>query len=314
MGAVRKNVDGDDPFDRSLWQKIVEMGWTATTIPEEYGGLGLTYLELCVIAEELGRVVAPVPFSSSVYLATEALVRAGARVLIASRKGADCEAVAEELNELKASGTAEGFAGDVGSEDGILAIVDEVKTRTDRLHILVNNSAATWAERYESFPHTQWQRVMDVNVAAPFTLTREFTPMLSASGTADNPARVINLASVMGVQPIADSAYSYSASKAAVVHLTKILADELASRSITVSAFAPGPFPSRMTAYATNTDEKVAKLSSGVPAGRLGRPEDIARATLFLCGRGGAYTTGAIIPIDGGQSVQHGMKLGDKGN
>jgi NAD(P)-dependent dehydrogenase (short-subunit alcohol dehydrogenase family) len=108
----------------------------------------------------------------------------------------------------------------------------------------------------------------------------------------------------MGTVPLAEGAYSYSVSKAAVHHLTKILAGELASHNITVNAFAPGPFPSKMTAFAIGSEEGQTKVGANVPIGRVGSPEDIAGATLFLCGRGGAYTSGAIIPLDGGMNVQ----------
>ena len=113
----------------------------------------------------------------------------------------------------------------------------------------------------------------------------------------------------MGTQPVADGAYSYSASKAAVHHLTRILAEEFADRRITVNAFAPGPFRSRMTKFATGTEEQAEKVAADVPLGRIGSADDIAGATLYLCSRAGAYVTGAILPIDGGTSVQHGVRL-----
>jgi NAD(P)-dependent dehydrogenase (short-subunit alcohol dehydrogenase family) len=237
------------------------------------------------------------------------LVRAGANVLIASRKGEDCEKAAQELNGLGAPGKAEGFAGDVSSEAGIAALVEAVKARTDRLHILINNAGITWGEPLESFPYHAWTKVLGVNVTAVFHLTRELLPLLENAGTDEDPARVINLGSVMGTQPIADGAYSYAASKAAVHHLTKTLALEFAERRITVNAFAPGPFQSRMMNFAVGTEEKAAHVGGRVPLGRIGAPDDIAGATLYLCGRAGSYVTGAIVPIDGGQSVQHGMFL-----
>ena len=242
-------------------------------------------------------------------MAATGLVMAGARVLIASRKGEDCAAVAEELNKLDAPGSAEGFAGDVGSEEGIDALVAEVGSRTDKLDILINNAGVTWGEPLETFPYKAWTKVLGVNVTGLFHLTRQLLPLLDAAASDADPARIINLGSVMGTQPMADGAYSYTASKAAVHHLTRTLASEFASRRITVNAFAPGPFQSRMTAFATASDEQAAFVGSRVPLGRIGAPSDIAAATLFLCGPGGAYVTGAILPLDGGQSVQHGMSL-----
>ncbi|MDP3525944.1 MAG: SDR family oxidoreductase, partial [Hoeflea sp.] len=237
------------------------------------------------------------------------LVLAGARVLIASRKGEDCVAVAAEINELGGEGTAEGFAGDVGTEEGVLALADAVRARTDRLHILVNNAGVSWGAEYARFPHAAWAKVMSVNVAGLFTLTRELTPLMVDAASDTDPARIINLGSVMGTQPLADGAYSYAASKAAVHHMTRILAGELAPRRITVNAFAPGPFQSRMTAFATSRDEQVDKVASGVPLGRIGAPDDVAGAALYLCSRAGSFITGAILPIDGGMSVQHDIRL-----
>jgi NAD(P)-dependent dehydrogenase (short-subunit alcohol dehydrogenase family) len=242
-------------------------------------------------------------------MAATALVRAGADVMIASRKGADCERVAAEINALGGPGKAAGFAGDVSTETGIAAMVEEVKRRTDRLHILINNAGVSWGEPLATFPYHAWAKVLNVNVTGLFHLTRELLPLLEKAGSDSDPARVINLGSVMGTQPLADDAYSYTASKAAVHHLTRTLANELAARRITVNAFAPGPFQSRMTAFATATDEQAARVGSHVPIGRIGAPDDIAGATLYLCSRAGSYVTGAIVPIDGGQSVQHGMTL-----
>jgi NAD(P)-dependent dehydrogenase (short-subunit alcohol dehydrogenase family) len=238
-----------------------------------------------------------------------ALAQAGARVLIGSRKGADCARTAEEINALGGPGSVEGFAADVGTEAGIAALVEEVKGRTERLHILVNNAGVSWGEPLETFPYHAWAKVLNINVTAVFHLTRELLPLLEKAASDDDPARVVNLGSIMGTQPLADDAYSYTASKAAVHHLTRTLAIEFAARRITVNAFAPGPFQSRMTAFATGTDEGKARVGSHVPLGRIGHPDDIAGATLYLCGKAGSYVTGAILPIDGGQSVQHGLTL-----
>ncbi len=242
-------------------------------------------------------------------MAATGLVMGGARVLIASRKGADCEKVAAELNALGGAGSAEGFAGDVGSEHGVAALVEEVRARTDKLHVLINNAGLTWGEPLETFPYHAWSRVMNVNVTGLFQLSRDLLPELERAAGDDDPARIINLGSLMGTQPIADGAWSYAASKAAVHHLTRTLAGELGPRRITVNAFAPGPFQSRMMDFAVGSDEKASKVGSRIPLGRIGAPDDIAGATLYLCSRAGRFVTGAILPLDGGQSVQHGVSL-----
>jgi len=231
---------------------------------------------------------------------TEALAMGGARVLICSRKIEAVEAAAAEVNALGYPGSVEAFAGNVGDEEGIKAIVAEVNARTDKLHILVNNAGITWGAPMGMFPHKAWAKVSAVNVDGLFHLTQSLLPLLIPSATKEDPTRVINLGSLMGTAPMGDGAYSYAASKAAVHHLTKILAKELSGMSVTVNAFAPGPFRSKMTAFATGSDEQSEKVGADVPLGRVGSAEDIAGATLFLCGRGGAYTTGAIVPLCGG--------------
>ena len=234
-------------------------------------------------------------------MCAEALVEAGARVLIASRKAEACAATAHELSSL---GACEGFGGSVASEDGVKALGEAVRGRVDALHILVNNAGLTWGEPFETFPWKAWSRVMDVNVAGLFSLTRDLTPLLEKAATADRPATVVNIGSVMGTVTQAENAYSYAASKAAAHHLTKVLASQFANRQITVNAIAPGPFQTNMTRFAIGSEEGAARGARAVPMGRLGRADDIAGALLFLTGRGGAYTTGAIIPVDGGGSVE----------
>lgn len=242
-------------------------------------------------------------------MAAEALVRAGARVLLVSRKDGACEAVAAELNALGASGSAEGFVGDVGTKDGIDAIVTEVQKRTDALDILMNNAGITWGAPMGEFPHHAWEKVMNVNVAGLFELTQQLLPLLIASSSSEDPGRVVNVGSVMGEREMGDGAYSYSASKAAVLHLTKIMGKELAGHHVTVNALAPGPFVSRMTAFATADEDMRDKVGKDVPLGRVGTDTDIAGCMLFLCGQGGSYITGAIIPVSGGINVMSGPNI-----
>jgi len=233
------------------------------------------------------------------------LVQAGAHVLIASRKAEACEVVAKDLNALEVQGTAEGFAGDVSTEKGCEALAGEISQRCEKLDILINNAGVSWGQPIDEFPYHAWAKVMGVNVTGLFHLTRLLLAVLEKSASEGDPSRVINLGSVMGDAPIGDGAYSYSASKAAVHHLTKIMARELAERNITFNAFAPGPFQSKMTAFATAQEEQVKKVGQGVPLGRIGHPDDIAGATLYLCGRAGAYVTGAVLPLDGGLHVSN---------
>lgn len=242
-------------------------------------------------------------------MAVEGLMAAGANVLLASRKGELCESVANELNVLGYEGQATGFAGDVGNEAGIDALRDNVKERTDTLHILMNNAGTVWGEPIGSFPYKAWDRIYSVNVAGMFHLTQELLPLLEKAAREDDPARVVNVGSVMGEVPMGDGSYSYATSKAAVHHMTKILAKELADRAITVNALAPGPFVSNMTAFATGKAETRDKVGAQVPLSRVGVASDIAGCLQFLCGRGGAYVTGAVIPVSGGINVQTGPAI-----
>ena len=242
-------------------------------------------------------------------MAATGLAAAGARVLITSRKGDACEATAEEINALRLSGRAEGFAGDLSSEKDIKILINEIKSRTSQLDILMNNAGRTWGEALGTFPYQAWDKVMSLNVAGMFHLTQGLIGFLSASGSSRDPSRVINIGSVMGEIPMGEGAYSYAVSKSAVHHMTRILAKELADHNITVNALAPGPFQSEMTKFAIGDEKGSEKVSRKIPAQRIGRPEDIAASMLFLCGYGGSYITGAILPISGGLNISTGPSI-----
>ncbi|MBN9062885.1 MAG: SDR family NAD(P)-dependent oxidoreductase, partial [Rhizobiales bacterium] len=195
-------------------------------------------------------------------IAAEALLRAGARVLVASRKKADCVATADALAGL---GDIEGLEGDVSTQAGVSALVAQIRQRTPVVDILLNNAGATWGASLESFPWDAWSKVMSVNVTGAFTLTRDLLPELSARASLADPSRVINVGSILGTAPIPDDSYSYGASKAALHHVTRVLAGELAPRHITVNAIAPGPFESKMTAFALGKTDVKDSIAASIP-------------------------------------------------
>jgi len=225
------------------------------------------------------------------------LVQAGVRVVIASRKAEDLEAAAAELRTF---GDCEAIPADLSTPEGAGALAEAVRARFDALHILVNNSGATWGAPLEEFPASGWDRVISTNLEGVFHLTVGLLPALRAAASEDDPARVINIGSIDGIRVPAVENYSYSASKAAVHMLTRHLARRLASEQITVNAIAPGPFQSKMMAFMLDTPEKRAEVARMVPLGRIGRPDDAAGLTVFLASRAGSYMTGAVIPLDGG--------------
>jgi NAD(P)-dependent dehydrogenase (short-subunit alcohol dehydrogenase family) len=222
-------------------------------------------------------------------------VEAGARVYVSSRKAEVGDEVAAELSKL---GTCVSLPADLATEAENARLAEEFAAREPALHVLVNNAGATWGEPIESFPASAWDKVLDLNVKAPFFLTRALLPQLEAAGTADDPARIINIGSIDGIQVPILPTYSYSASKAAIHQMTRVLARELGPRHITVNAIAPGPFESKMMAETLrNFGDQIARSS---PLGRIGRPDDMAGTAVFLASRAGSYVTGAIIPVDGG--------------
>jgi NAD(P)-dependent dehydrogenase (short-subunit alcohol dehydrogenase family) len=231
----------------------------------------------------------------------EGFVDAGATVYIASRKKDVVEEVAEELSK-KGGGTCTGLAADLSTEDGCRALADDLAGRTDHLDILVNNSGATWGTPLADFDEAAFERVLALNVKGVFHLTKFVLPLLQAAGTQEEPARVINIGSIDGIQVPALETYSYSASKAAVHQLTRHLAKRLAP-TVTVNAIAPGPFESKMMAATLEAFGE--QIAATAPLRRIGRPDDMAGAAIFLSSRAGAYLTGAVIPVDGGIATTH---------
>lgn len=223
------------------------------------------------------------------------LLQAGARVYISSRKADGC---AEAEAELSTYGQVKAIQADLSTEAECLRLASEVGEREQELHVLVNNAGATWGAPLAEFPASAWDKVIDINLKSPFFLTRAFLPMLEAAGTLDDPARVINIGSIDGLHVPSLPTYSYSASKAGLHHLTRVLARELGPRHITVNAVAPGPFESKMMAATLSAFRGV--IEDAAPLRRIGRPDDMAGVAVFLASRAGSYVTGAVIPVDGG--------------
>ena len=225
------------------------------------------------------------------------LVAAGARVYVASRKQTDCEAAAAELSKL---GACAAIPADLATQAGTRALAQALAGHESALHVLVNNAGANWGAPLAEYPESGWDKVMALNVKAVFDLTRFLLPQLHKAAVAGDPARVINVGSIDGLSVPALETYAYSASKAAVHHLTRVLARKLAPQ-VTVNAIAPGPFESKMMAETLRRFGDAIK--SSCPLGRIGEPEDMAGVAIYLASRAGAYVTGAVIPVDGGIST-----------
>ncbi len=222
-------------------------------------------------------------------------VEAGARVTISSRKAEACEQAVAELSPL---GACSALPADLSREEEAVRLASELAEREPALHVLVNNAGANWGAPLEDYPDSAWDKVLAVNVKAVFHLTKHLVPQLEKAASPADPARVINIGSIDGIQVPALETYAYSASKAAVHHLTRVLARKLAPVHITVNAVAPGPFESKM--MAATLDRFRDAIVAGCPLGRIGEPEDMAGIAIYLASRAGAYVTGAVIPVDGG--------------
>jgi NAD(P)-dependent dehydrogenase (short-subunit alcohol dehydrogenase family) len=224
----------------------------------------------------------------------EGYVRAGAKVYISARKAVACD---ETARRLSAIGACVSIPVDASGAAGARALAGLYLERESRLDILVNNAGAAWGQEIETFPESGWDKVMDLNVKAPFFLIQALLGALRAGASRERPAKVINIASIDGLSVSMQDTYSYAASKAGLIHLTKRLALELAPENIVVTAIAPGAFASSMNKLARDEGETLAKE---IPARRIGTPEDMAGAAIFLASRAGDYVVGDALAVDGG--------------
>ncbi|MEO5696218.1 MAG: SDR family oxidoreductase [Burkholderiaceae bacterium] len=215
------------------------------------------------------------------------------RVYISSRKGADCDATAKELS---AQGECIALPADVSTLEGINGLAAAFTAREGSLDILVNNAGAAWGESFDTFPEKGWDKVVDLNLKSPFFLTQALIEPLRAAAKT-RPAKVINIASIDGISVNPLETYSYAASKAGLIQLTRRMALRLAQDNIVVSAIAPGAFASDMNRVARDQAEETAKR---IPARRIGRDDDMAGAAIYLASRAGDYVMGSTLVVDGG--------------
>ena len=229
----------------------------------------------------------------------------GAKVYISSRKADVCDATAERLQQ-EFGGECISLPANLADVEGCQALADAIAEREEQLDILVNNAGVSWGAPIDEFPENGWDKVFDTNVKGVFFLTQKLLPLLRKSGSAEDPARVINVGSIDGIKNPIFETFSYGPSKAALHHLTRGLALHLTKEHIICNAIAPGPFPTWMLSTGVggggDTDIDWSVVAKNNPRGRVGTPEDIAGLAIFLSSRAGAYTVGEVITCDGGSA------------
>ncbi len=224
----------------------------------------------------------------------QTLAAAGAKVACID---VNVESLADTVAAIRAGGgTAEPVACDVTDSARVSEAVDEVVKLWGTLHLLVNNAGITRDNVIIRMKDEQWDAVLNINLRGTFLFTRAAArPMMK-----NRQGRIINIASVSGLMGNPGQA-NYSASKAGVIGLTRTVARELASRNITVNAVAPGFIATDMTAALG--DEILQEVRKQIPLGRLGDPQDVADAVLFLASDAASFITGHVLTVDGGLTV-----------
>lgn len=232
------------------------------------------------------------------FMMAQGLLENGAKVYITARKIGQLDDAQKALSEF---GDCVAIPSDLSTLAGIEGFVSELTKRESKLDILINNAGAVWAAPFGDFPEEGWDKVMDINIKGLFFMTQKCLPLLTAAGTVESRARVINIASINGIRNSGMPTYSYTASKSAVVNLTTHLATDLIGKNILVNAIAPGYFPSKMTKSITENEAMTKYALTKIPTGRMGTAEDIAGTALYLASRASAFTCGQTIAVDGGQ-------------
>ncbi|WP_019028835.1 SDR family NAD(P)-dependent oxidoreductase [Colwellia piezophila] len=224
------------------------------------------------------------------------LVENGVKTYISARNKEELNATAKELNTL---GECIAVVADLSTLAGIEEFAKTLNSHESKLDILVNNAGAAWGAPFADFPEQGWDKVMNLNAKSPFFVTQKLLPLLSASASSDRPARVINIASINGINNPRTNNYSYAASKAAVIQMTRHLAADLVKDHININAIAPGFFLSKLTKYLVN-DQEALFAKKMVPKERLGQAEDIAGTAIYLSSQASSWMTGHTLVLDGG--------------
>lgn len=232
------------------------------------------------------------------YMIASGFVANGAKVYITARKAEACDKAAAELSKI---GVCVSIPADLATNEGRKQLIEKLTEDEGKLDVLVNNAGASWGAPFDEYPEDGWDKVMNINLKAPFMLTRDITPLLVAAASVEDPARIINIGSIDGLIVPNVENYAYAPSKAAIHHLTRVLAITLAPRHITVNAIAPGPFESQMMKWTLENFR--AEIEASAPMKRIGRPEDMAGIAIYLASPAATFVTGAVIPVDGGMST-----------
>ncbi|KXS19941.1 NAD(P)-binding protein [Gonapodya prolifera JEL478] len=239
-----------------------------------------------------------------------ALVRNGATCYISSRKLDVLEKVAKEITEI-GPGKCYAIQADLSSKKACYDLAAELSKREDKLHLMVNNSGASWGSPLEDYPEQQgWVKIMQLNLMCIFYLTTACLPLLEkGSRGPTDPSRVVTVASALGIVPHdtylgADGMtnVSYNATKAADLHMTRHLAGMLAKRGVLVNTIAPGIVPTKFVKFGMSKNNRL--LLKEYPMGRFAVPTDVAGTILFLASKASAHVTGATLVLDGGWSLE----------
>ncbi|MFT4929922.1 MAG: NAD(P)-dependent dehydrogenase (short-subunit alcohol dehydrogenase family) [Phenylobacterium sp.] len=247
----------------------------------------------------------------------QGLIESGVKTYITARNEAELNQTAAALTALSESGSnLQGVqcipvVADLSTMAGISQFADVIKSSESHIDILINNAGAAWGEKFEDFAEAGWDKVMNLNAKAPFFVIQQLLDLLKASGSKQDPARVINIASINALSHPRMNNYSYAASKAAVVQMTRHLAGDLVKDHININAIAPGFFLSKMTKFAVENQDEATFAKKMVPMERLGNADDIAGSVIYLCSRASAWVTGHTLVLDGGVIASSGY--GDYG-